>query len=966
MENEKFLAWVRGVAGLCCVLAALVLVTGCPPPGPTGPCADFDPDDGDPCTVDTCDEVEGVATAVNTPVECEEGFICDAETGECVEDLCIDVECDDEDACTTDECDQATGDCVYTPIECEEGEECVDGVCVVIDLCADVVCDDEDLCTTDACDEATGECVYTDVECDEGYECVEGDCLLPCTTDVNCDDSDVCTDEACVDDYCEYTDVVCDDEDLCTDDTCDPETGCVYTDVVCGDDEFCDAATGLCSTGVPCETDADCADDGLFCTGVESCDLDNLVCVSSGDPCTGEDTCNEDLNQCDSKPGETLDFTLGVDDLSGTGGIDTFSAPLLFNAPTGTSVPSLQTGDAANGGDAADSLNAQFNFAAVTTVSPTLTAIEVLNITDFGTAATTLAGTGLTGVTDINIASSTNTNVFTVNALANAVNVGLTQQAIGATFGFATAATSGAADSITASFNGLTAGTLTLTTGTTNGFETLNIASNTAASVVADIVMNGTTLTSVGVSGDADFTQTATLDANVTTVNCSTATGDVILTQTNAGVFTYTGGAGDDTIILGATYGTTDTLDGGANDDTLGGTTAVLGGTTVAQSNVTNFEKLRVSDAHTTALNVSHFGSINEVILDLGSNAGTITNAATGFAVTSGTRAGAANVGAGTLGVTIAGSGVSDTLTCTLNDAEQAGVVTFTGAETVNLVSNLDLDGSAADSGTAGQNTFSAALILAVTASNEKVVITGTEQMNLTGAVTADQIDASGFTEPLIMGAACTTSGVIVTGGSGADTLFGSSGADIVSGGAGNDTLNPLAGNDIVTGGAGVDTFRQSAAALLGVDRQTITDFDDTVTTGDVFNFNSGIATLTGTDNFATASSIQTHSTAGALTHTAAAEVVLVTSATVTDFTSANSLNGTNLITAIGGAITGAVVGANDLLFCVADTNGNVGVYYGDSADNAIIAAEITLIAVLQGSDVAVGNMVFGNFSNGA
>jgi Cys-rich repeat protein len=48
--------------------------------------------------------------------------------------------------------------------------------------------------------------------------------------------------------------------------------------------------------GPQCETDNEC-DDGLFCTGVETCD--NGTCVASSDPC-GDDTplCDEDNNVC--------------------------------------------------------------------------------------------------------------------------------------------------------------------------------------------------------------------------------------------------------------------------------------------------------------------------------------------------------------------------------------------------------------------------------------------------------------------------------------------------------------------------------------------------------------------------------------------------------------------------------------------------------------------------------------------
>ena len=925
--------------------------------------------------------------------DCDDGLFCNG-VDRCREGACT---VDSDSPCGALFCDEAGDRCIgcVENLQCNDGNPCTSDICsaglCVHELRADgITCDDGLFCTlVDTC--LGGACVGAGTPCPDSPRCNEstdscvqcltaGDCggttplcdpatnqCVACLNAADCADGNACTTDICqIGGTCIWINnsLPCDDGVFCNGaETCSVGVCAIHDGNPCTTSQICDEDNDVCMTPQRCVTNADC-DDDLFCNGVETCGFGD-TCVPGADPCQvcPGAACDEDNDRC----GEQIVFTLSQDNLTGTCGDDLFVAPLVFHPGSGSNLPSLQTGDIANGGDSSDALNAQFNFGAATTVAPTLVNIETINITDFGTAATTLPGAGITGATLFNFGNSANTNVFRVTGLPTLANVGVTNQAVGAALSFVTATTSGGSDAITLTLKGMTAGTLTFTTGTTNGIETLNIASNTAASTVADIVMNGTTLTTVNVSGDAAFTQTASLDSNVTTVNASTATGAVTLLQSNVGVFSFTGGAGDDTIILGATYGTTDTINGGAGTgDTLGGTTAVIAGTSATQSNVTKIEKLRVSNELVGTINLTHFGTISEVVLDDGANVGIISNAATGFKVSSGLRAGAVCVGTSILVVTVAGSGTSDTLTYTLNDCEQAGAVTFTGVETLNLVSNLDLDGSAADSGTAGQNTLTSTLILTDTAALEKVVVTGTEQLNLTGAVTANEINAGGFAQPLIMGAAMTNSGVTVTGGSGDDTLFGSAGNDIMNGGAGNDIINPLAGNDIVTGGSGADTFRQSAAAASGADRQTITDFDDTATTGDVFNLNSGLATLTGTDNFATSATIQTHSASGNLAVNAAAEVVVVRSATVTDLTSANSLTGTNLLTAIGGTITGAIVGQNDILLVVADTSGNVGVYYASSADNAIIAGEITLVAVLQGANVAIANLVFNNFTNGA
>ena len=85
----------------------------------------------------------------------------------------------------------------------------------------------------------------------------------------------------------------------------------------------------------------------------------------------------------------------------------------------------------------------------------------------------------------------------------------------------------------------------------------------------------------------------------------------------------------------------------------------------------------------------------------------------------------------------------------------------------------------------------------------------------------------------------------VLHGGSVADNLIGGTGADTISGGGGNDTIVGGAGADSLTGGGGSDRFVFNNASE-GID--TITDFDPTATTGDLFNVSSsGFATIGGT-----------------------------------------------------------------------------------------------------------------------
>jgi hypothetical protein len=162
--------------------------------------------DGNPCDdglycngVEACTLRDGVPTCGDgTPIECEFGFFCDEELDECV-DYCAAVVCDDGNVCTDDSCNPLNGECVgtYNTDACDDGDPCTDN-----DVCSDGVCtgtpfcDDGDACTHDAC--ADGNCTSTPVDCDDGVECtddlcdiVTGGCVYQ-PNDDNCDIGEVC------------------------------------------------------------------------------------------------------------------------------------------------------------------------------------------------------------------------------------------------------------------------------------------------------------------------------------------------------------------------------------------------------------------------------------------------------------------------------------------------------------------------------------------------------------------------------------------------------------------------------------------------------------------------------------------------------------------------------------------------------------------------------------------------------
>ncbi|MEO2135929.1 MAG: hypothetical protein ABGY28_00525, partial [bacterium] len=245
-------------------------------------------DDGNGCTDNSCDAATGCELA-NNEVVCNDGNACT--TGDvCAAGSCAGVDtslsdCEDGNLCTTDSCDAATG-------------------CANVDN--SVSCDDSDACTTiDTC--MAGACVGGPrLECGDANGCTDDFCnsLAGCVNAPNvaaCDDGDACT----TTDTCAASACVggaapdCDDANGCTDDTCDSATGCINANnaASCDDANACTTAD-TCSAGACVGGVAPVCDDELYCTGVESCDT-VLGCVDNSDPladdgvaCT-DDSCDE-------------------------------------------------------------------------------------------------------------------------------------------------------------------------------------------------------------------------------------------------------------------------------------------------------------------------------------------------------------------------------------------------------------------------------------------------------------------------------------------------------------------------------------------------------------------------------------------------------------------------------------------------------------------------------------------------
>jgi len=139
--------------------------------------SDLDCDDGNPCTLDTCDPSQPDVLCINTPLN--------------------GVDCDDEQVCTSnDTC--VNGTCTGTPIP----------FCIGLDCNGNGIDDGTDMANcppaTPWCDDCNGngyldECdIYPEGPSSDGNgNGIPDECEGGCTVDEDCDDASVCTDDEC-------------------------------------------------------------------------------------------------------------------------------------------------------------------------------------------------------------------------------------------------------------------------------------------------------------------------------------------------------------------------------------------------------------------------------------------------------------------------------------------------------------------------------------------------------------------------------------------------------------------------------------------------------------------------------------------------------------------------------------------------------------------------------------------------
>ena len=264
-------------------------------------------------------------------------------------------------------------------------------------------------------------------------------------------------------------------------------------------------------------------------------------------------------------------LTKGVDDLGGTAGNDTIIAAIDGNAESNT----LNTGDVIDGGVGTDTLNLTIGAA----LNPTVTIKNVETLEVRNAAAGGDVDMRNTDGAVKTIVEKQSTNGFTANFIAAAdVAVSIkdvTTASLVSDYNWNTGALSGAADAASLTLNnvvGTVAGrhTVQLQGGTaTQGFETVNVKTEGAASNLANLVVTGSTgvtntMTKLVVTGDQNLTIANTaFAATGGQIDASAFTGNLTVNAVNGVDVDFKGGKGNDTILFGATLQATDKIDGG-------------------------------------------------------------------------------------------------------------------------------------------------------------------------------------------------------------------------------------------------------------------------------------------------------------------------------------------------------------------------------------------------------------------
>ncbi len=563
--------------------------------------------------------------------------------------------------------------------------------------------------------------------------------------------------------------------------------------------------------------------------------------------------------------GLTFTLTASPDTLVGSAANDTFNALVDSDAASGQTLTSADNVDGSGG--AGDIFNILFDTAAATAFpNATISNIEIFNLRNV--SGNTLAFDSSLIVGDTAVNADRSTNQIDITKLATGASVGVIGNgsvANGAVnIGYNTATDAG----ILNISGGTTGGAIAYTTTPTSVTINSTLAANTIGALdvgaaAAALTINATTnLTTGALTGAAVKTITVngaatsvtiggTLPVGVTSVNGSGLTAGGVTATLGAVTTAFTGGAGNDTLSIGAlVFNASTKLDAGAGTGDVLNMTDQASLTAATVPNFIGFDILRFSDDDDGALdtfNVALLAGVTGVQLNADS-------AADGYSVQGLSAAQAGNITirgtqavAPVFGVTGATTvGQIDTLALAINDGSPVtntltvANITAAGVEIVNFATTDHLTLSSATGLTALTNST-------ITGSGNVSITTGALALNVNTT-----INAAASTGTFTFDAGLSTAnGISITGSSTkANTITGNLKADTLVGGAVNDTIaNQASGNnasaaDVITTGTGPDTVilrGDSASAATYGGSSNVTDFAITTvaTTTDILQLSA-------------------------------------------------------------------------------------------------------------------------------
>ena len=450
------------------------------------------------------------------------------------------------------------------------------------------------------------------------------------------------------------------------------------------------------------------------------------------------------------------------------------------------------------------------------TLSGTADSFDVKNVETltFKVASTsTVDMKDFTGEETVTITGSSNT---TLNN--NAAGTTFTSKLTGGTLNLSLQDASGSTDSVALTLDGASSTGLT----TIDDVETVSVTSKSDSD---SLKIDGDAIATLNIDGSGDATFVLPIGTKITTIDASSATGDLTI-ELPANDVAFTGGSGADGITMSSSsLDEDDTIDGGAGADTL-----TLTASTNAYASVTDSttETLAVSNVETLALTAGASG--DAIDFDLFASPAAFTK----VAVT-------AILDAATITLTdIQTDHISVRNTDNVTVADTIAVVTYDKKDSTSTSDALTLDLTNRDT----SEDFAITTLTAAGIETLTFNTTGGTQGDITiGTLTATSAETVNITgdADLTIGstsARFSTTVETVSAGTGSGDLslfFGVSNVT-VTGGSGADTFNfdeSLDENDTIDGGAGTDTMSVGGINTIG----TTLDLDLNISNMERFTF---------------------------------------------------------------------------------------------------------------------------------